>query len=120
MTIIQQVRDVLEMNAGVAMTTDEIDSKLKGVDRSQINGALWRLRTEDPHIEQVRTGLHRYTGPRIGGALLDAQKARESMQQSTFEMVEPDDIFVRIGYTDDQEPLVKSENTGEVFKLTKP
>lgn len=63
MTIIQEVRDVLEANAGNAMTTAEIEANLKGIDRAQINSALWRLRTEDDHIKQVRTGVHKYLGP---------------------------------------------------------
>lgn len=123
MTIIQQVRDVLEANAGTAMTTAEIEGNLNGVKRDQINSALWRLRTEDDLIKQVRTGLHKYLGPSERKAE-PMPKLEKLLEQPTPFAEEPDEkfdenlYFTQVGVAENGDLIISRDSDTRVYRAT--
>jgi hypothetical protein len=128
MTIIQDVRDVLEANAGTAMTTAEIEASLKGVTKSQINSALWRLRTEEDLIKQVRTGLHKYLGPTERPIDYSQKNARNTVAEaarvgSVSDAIKDDEaaqdkFFTQVGTAKNGDLLITRDSDGAAFRAT--
>lgn len=131
MTIIQQVRDVLEANAGTAMTTAEIEGELTGVKRDQINSALWRLRTEDDLIKQVRTGLHKYLGPSERVGIVQPTAVHSSKKQEMCDPEEPKELgeeleekfdehlyFTQVGVAENGDLILSRDSDTRVYRAT--
>lgn len=117
MTIIQKVRDVLEANAGTAMTTAEIEANLKGITREQISSALWRLRTEEDCIKQVRIGVHKYLGP--SERMPKLAKTLEAHSE-VFEQEKPEDgkYYTEVGTAKNGDKILTNDATGETYRAT--
>jgi hypothetical protein len=121
MTIIQQVRDVLEANAGTAMTTAEIAANLDGITTAQVSTALWRLRTEEDLIKQVRTGVHKYLGasermPKLAATI---EKAKDVFEPEVPEG-RPDEhlYFTQVGVADNGDLILSRDSDTRVYRAT--
>jgi hypothetical protein len=125
MTIIQQVRDVLEANAGTAMTTAEIAANLDGITTAQVSTALWRLRTEEDLIKQVRTGVHKYLGasermPKLAATI---EKTKDVFAGSVSDAIAEDEtadhkFYTQVGRAANGDPILTNDATGQVYRAT--
>lgn len=110
-----KVHWALVTSEGVAKSIGQI-SQETGLDRTQVTGAIYGILHDNLGITRVDRGMYRYSSrflpqdTEVGGpAVVTADEIREEVE-------EIEDLFVRIGWTDDGEPILKANVSGEVFR----
>lgn len=110
--VITHVMDYMAEHRGRAVDISSIE-KATGLERKQIQSALANARAKGLQIEViVRGSVYRYAGDDVPPVPTDEEI--ESVEEPEAEEI--DDLFVRIGWTDNNEPIIKANSSGEVFR----
>lgn len=120
MTVIDKVFTALKNNAGNSMTTMEIVEAIgDGTTREQVNSALWRLRTEQDLIKQVKTGIHKYLGPteRASNGVIAINAGSVSDPIAEDETAQ-DKFFTQVGTAKNGDLLITRDSDGAAFRAT--
>lgn len=115
--VITHVMDYMARHRNRVVDISSIE-KATGLERKQIQAALANARAKGVQIEVlVRGSVYRYVdGGDYTSAPVPAYEDVEDQNLGVEPEEEIEDLFVRIGWTDDNEPILKAATSGEVFK----